>query len=229
MGSAKFERDGLNLTRRLLDYVQGATVRETAVQVEIRAYTAGLPEAVMMSPPEQGQLMALLARMIRAERMVEVGVFTGYSATWLAGSLPERGTLVACDVDEHWMEVARGFWARAGLAGRIDGRVGPGAESLQELLDEGWGGTVDLVFVDADKTGYSTYYELGLQLLRPGGILLFDNVLWGGEVANPENREANTEALREVVRMAGADPGVHAAVLTDADGLLLVMKPYGQI
>jgi O-methyltransferase len=226
MGSAKFERDGLNLTRRLLDYVQGATVRETAIQEEIRAYTAALPEAVMMSPPEQGQLMAVLARLVRAERMVEVGVFTGYSATWLAGSLPDHGVLVACDMDEDWMAVARGFWERAGLAERIDGRVGPGAESMQKLLDEGWGGTVDLIFVDADKTGYSTYYHLGLQLLRPGGILLFDNVLWSGEVANPENREGNTEALREVVRVAAADSDVHAAVLTDADGLLLVMKPY---
>ena len=226
MNHAKFERDGLHLTRSLLDYLRTASVKESTIQREIRDYTAQLPEAIMMIPPEQGQLLSLLARLVRAERIVEVGVFTGYSATWLVDSLPAHGVLVTCDVDPDWMEVAQRFWEKAGIAEQIQPRLAPGVQSLQALLQQGWAETVDMLFIDADKTGYSAYYELGLKLLRPGGLLVFDNVMWSGQVANPDNREEETEALREVVQRAGADADVHAAVVTHADGLLLVMKPY---
>jgi len=225
MHNAKFEQDGLHLTQGLLEYVRKASVEETAIQQEIRAFTANLPEAIMMIPPEQGQLLSLLARVIGAERIVEVGVFTGYSATWLVESLPANGRLIACDLEPEWMDIAQEFWRKAGLNDRIEARLGPGSESLKALLSEGWRETVDMLFIDADKTSYSIYYELGMQLLRPGGLLVFDNVLWSGEVANPANNEESTVALREVVRLASADPASHAAVVTHADGLLLVMKP----
>lgn len=225
MSTAKFASDGLHLTRALLDFVRDATVRETPTQVAIRAFTAEHPAAAMMIAPEQGQLMRWFARLLGARRIIEVGSFTGYSATWLAGGLAEGGELVACDISAEHLEIARGFWDRAGLADCIRPRLGPGADSLKWLLGDGWGGSVDLIFVDADKTGYATYYELGLELLRPGGVMLFDNTLWSGKVADPSVDDPDTVALRQISRHAADDPRVEACLLTDADGILAVLKP----
>lgn len=222
--AAKWASDGLNLTHHLLSFVRDSTVRENDIQKEIRAYTANDPWAIMMIPPEQGQLMRVLALLVGAKRIVEVGSFTGYSATWLADALPADGQLVACDIDPDYMATATGFWEKAGLMDRIQTRLGPGNDGMQSLLDDGWAETVDMIFLDADKTGYQDYYELGLKLLRPGGILLFDNVLWSGKVANLEDTEPDTVALRAISKYAAADERVDAAMLTDADGLLLARK-----
>ncbi len=222
--AAKWASDGLNLTHELLSFVRDRTVVENDIQREIRAHTAKDPWAIMMIPPEQGQLMRVLALLVGAKRIVEVGSFTGYSATWLAEALPTGGQLVACDIDPDYLATATGFWEKAGLMDRIQTRLGPGTEGMQSLLDDGWAGSVDMIFLDADKTGYADYYELGLELLRPGGILLFDNVLWSGKVADERNQEPDTVALRAISSIAAEDDRVDAAMLTDADGLLLARK-----
>lgn len=224
--TAKFSRDGLNLTRHLLDYVRRSSVIETTHQKAIREATSALPMARMMVSPEQAQVMAFLARLIRARRIVEVGTFTGYSTSWFAEAIEPEGVVVACDKNDEYMAMARRHWEAAGIGDRIVTRMGLASESLQGLLDEGWAGTVDMMFIDADKTGCPDYYALGLKLLRPGGILLFDNVLWGGSVADPENQEPDTEALRQIALTAVGDPGVESAMLTIGDGLLAVFKPY---
>ncbi len=224
--TAKFSRDGLNLTRHLLDYVRRCSVVESDAQRAIREETAGLEMARMMISPEQAQVMAFLARLVRAARIVEVGTFTGYSASWFAEAVEPGGKVVACDKNAEYMAIARRHWERAGLSDRIESRLGPGADSLRDLLSEGWAGTVDLIFIDADKTGCQTYYELGLQLLRPGGILLFDNVLWGGSVADPSDTTDDTEALRQIAATAAGDPSVASALMTIGDGLLAVLKPH---
>jgi predicted O-methyltransferase YrrM len=222
--AAKWASDGLNLTHELLSFVRDQTVVENTIQHEIRAYTANDPWAIMMIPPEQGQLMRVLALLVGARRIVEVGSFTGYSATWLADALPTDGQLIACDIDPDYLATATGFWEKAGLMDRIQTRLGPGTEGMQSLLDEGWAESVDMIFVDADKTGYPDYYELGLKLLRAGGILLFDNVLWSGRVADEGDQDPDTVALRAISGHAASDDRVDAAMLTDADGLLLVRK-----
>lgn len=222
--TAKFQRDGLNLTRQVLDHIRATCVDETPAQAEIRDATSARPEARMMIPPEQGQLLRVLLRPLRPKRVVEVGVFTGYSATWLVDALAPGGELVACDLSAEYLQAAQQGWERAGISDRITPRQGPGAASLQALRDEGWDGTVDAIFVDADKTGYDTYYTLGLELLRPGGVMLFDNILWGGAVARPEADDPNTRALRALPARAHADDRVDAAILTDGDGLLMIVK-----
>lgn len=224
--TAKFTRDGLNLTRHLLDFITEVSVKESDAQRAIREATAPLPMARMMISPVQGQVMGLLARLVRPRRVVEVGSFTGYSAAWMVDALEPGGTLVACDLSLEYLELARQNWAAAGIADRIEVRQGPAADSLQALLDEGWGQSVDLIFVDADKTGYARYYELGLELLRPGGLMLFDNVLWSGAVADPSVDDPSTEALRQISRIARDDASVHSALLSVGDGLLAVFKPY---
>ncbi|MEL6180923.1 MAG: O-methyltransferase [Myxococcota bacterium] len=222
--AAKFQTDGLNLTRELLDYIAETTLQETPTQVHIRKETAAqLEEARMMISPIQGSVVRLLARLLQPKRIVEVGVFTGYSATWLADALVEGGTLVACELDETYLNKALAYWAQANLD-TIRGLLGPGQQGLQTLLDEGWAESVDAIFIDADKTGYDTYYSMGYTLLRPGGLMLFDNVLWGGSVADPSNTQASTQALRDIVRRASNDARVDAAVLTVGDGLLAVLK-----
>ncbi|MBH23893.1 MAG: SAM-dependent methyltransferase [Myxococcales bacterium] len=222
--AAKFETDGLNLTRGLLNYILDTTVQESPTQIQIREETAAtLSNARMMISPVQGSVVRFLARMLRPSRVVEVGVFTGYSATWLADALDEGGTLVACELNQEYLDKARAYWAQAGLT-QIRGILGPGQDGLQTLLDEGWAGTVDVMFVDADKTGYDTYYTMGCELLRPGGLMLFDNTLWGGSVADPSDTEPSTEALRAISRRAAADDRVDAALLSVGDGLLAVLK-----
>lgn len=224
--SAKFESDGINQTRALLDYIIDASVQESGPQQALRQDTAPMPESMMMVSPEQGQLLGLFARMVRPKRIVEVGTFTGYSATWLAGALEPDGVLVACDISDQYIARAKVHWEAAGLSQKIVPRIGPAAKSLQGLLDEGWAQSVDLIFVDADKTGYDAYYTLGMKLLRPGGVMLFDNVLWSGSVADPQDTTPRTEALRAIVRRAKADPEVYGAVSTIGDGLLAVFKPH---
>ncbi len=224
MSNAKFQRDGLHLTRELLDYVQQTVVRERPEQLALREQTAERTDSRMMIAPEQGAMLAWILRLVQPRRVIEVGTFTGYSAMWLVEALQPGGTLVACDVNPETLEIARAAWRRAGIAHRVVPRLGPATETLKELLDGGWTGTVDAIFVDADKTSYAAYYDLGMQLLRPGGVMLFDNVLWSGKVADPEDQRPETVALREVSRRAAADPEAHATIFTDGDGVLAVQK-----
>lgn len=178
----------------------------------------------MQVSPETGAFLQMLARLLQAERALEVGVFTGYSALNLALALPERGMLLACDRDEAAMEVAREFWARAGVAHKVEPRLGPAIETLEACLAAGEAGTYDLAFVDADKRAYQDYYELCLQLVRPGGLVLLDNLLWYGKVADPTAEDAATCALREFSAFAAQDPRIEWSLVPIGDGLGVCRK-----
>jgi predicted O-methyltransferase YrrM len=222
--TAKHLRDGLNLTHQLLEWVRDTIVRETETQQIIRQSTAKRDNARMMIPPEQGQTLGLLARMVGAKRAIEVGSFTGYSATWIASALGPGGHLVACDLSDEYLAEARGHWKRAGLEARIEVRTGRAVESMDALIAEGQAGTFDFVFVDADKTGYAEYFERALVLLRVGGVVVFDNALWSGSVADLSDKSPSTGALRDLAGAVANDARVYASMLTDGDGLLVAYK-----
>ena len=214
----------LPLNERLYDYLLSVSLREPEVLQRLREETARDRMARMQVAPEQGQFMALLVRLIAARRCLEIGVYTGYSALCVALALPPGGELVACDVSEKWTSVARRYWQAAGVADRIRLELAPAQRTLDGLLDAGAAGSFDFAFIDADKTGYAGYYERVLQLLRGGGLLLVDNTLWSGEVANPENRDTDTVAIREFNAMVHRDKRVLVSLLPVADGLTLILK-----
>jgi len=217
-------RRSWNLDEQIARYIAAHAVRESAALAELRAATARLPYAGMQISPEQGQLMALLVQAIGARRALEVGTFTGYSALWVAAALPPDGKLVCCDVSDEWTTVGREFWARAGVAHKIDLRIAPARETLDALLAAGEAGTYDFAFIDADKTGYDAYYERCLALARPGGLIAIDNVLWGGAVADPRKRSADTLALRALNDKIHHDERVTMAMVPIGDGLTLALK-----
>ncbi len=214
----------LTLTDDLYQYLLDVSLREPEVLRRLRRETASHPMARMQIAPEQGQFMALLVRMLGARRALEVGVFTGYSALAVALALPPDGTLTACDVSEDYTAVARRYWQEAGVAGKIDLRIAPALETLEALLAEGQAGTFDLAFIDADKESYDAYYERALRLLRAGGLILFDNVLWSGRVAEADAQDADTQALRTLNRKLHHDERIHLSLLPLADGLTLALK-----
>lgn len=214
----------LNLDDRLHDYLLAVGVREPEVLARLRAETARLPMARMQISPEQGQFMALLVRLTGARRCLEVGTFTGYSALACALALPPDGELIAMDVSAEWTAIARRYWAEAGVADRIHLRLGPAAETLAGLAAGGGAGTFDFMFVDADKTGYGRYLELGLKLLRPGGLMAFDNVLWSGRVADPADQDEDTVALRALNDQLHRDGRVDISLVPIGDGLTLARK-----
>ena len=214
----------LSLNDRLYDYVLSHSLREPALLKELRAETAKLPAAGMQIGPEQGQFMALLVELLGVKQALEVGVFTGYSSLAVALAMPPEGRLIACDVSEEYTSVARRYWARAGVAGKIELKLGPALETLDKLLAEGRAGSFDFAFVDADKPNYLGYYERCLELLRPGGLLAIDNVLWGGEVANPKVKDADTKAIRALNDKAAKDERISLSLLPLGDGLTLARK-----
>jgi caffeoyl-CoA O-methyltransferase len=214
----------LQITDELYRYLVEHSVREPEVLARLRAATASLPQAQMQIGPDQGQLMALLARLIGAKRCIEVGVFTGYSSLAVALALPEDGRIIACDVSEEWTAVARRFWREAGVEHKIELKLQPATRTLEQLLAAGEAGRYDFAFIDADKPAYDTYYELLLQLLRPGGLIALDNTLWSGHVANPDNRDPNTLALRALNDKLHRDERIDVSLLTVGDGLTLARK-----
>ena len=189
----------------------------------LREATARLPEAVMQIAPEQGRFMQWLVRLVAARRILEIGTFTGYSALAMALALPEDGRLVTCDIDADWPAMAREYWQAAGVAERIELRLGPAIETLRQLESEG-AEPFDLAFIDADKTGYIDYYEACLRLVRPGGLILVDNVFWGGAVADPDDHEPDTEAIRAFCAHVRGDPRMDLSIVPIADGLMLARK-----
>jgi len=217
-------RKTLPLTDVLYQYVLDVSLRESEVARDLRAETARLPNAEMQSAPEQGQFMGLLVHLLGVRRALEIGVFTGYSALAVAEALPPDGRLVACDLSEEFTAIARRYWARAGVAGKIDLRLAPAVETLDALLAEGQAGTFDFAFIDADKERYDAYYERALSLLRPGGLLLIDNVLWGGEVADPSADTPALRAIRALNLKLRDDERVDLSLLPLADGVSLVRK-----
>ena len=214
----------ISLTDSLYDYLLAVSLREPEVLRQLRDETAGYPEARMQIAPEQGQFMALLARLTGARRCIEVGVFTGYSSLVLALALPDDGRIVACDVSDEWTAVARRYWAAAGVAHKIDLRLAPALETLGHLLAAGEAGTFDFAFLDADKENYLRYYERLLELVRPGGLIVADNTLWSGRVADSANTEATTVALREFNAILNGDQRIDLSLVPIGDGLTLARK-----
>ncbi len=217
-------RKTVTLTDALYDYLLEVSLREPPLLARLREETAGMPRSMMQIAPDQGQFMALLAELIGARRVIEVGTFTGYSALAVARALPADGKIVACDIDPETAAVAQRYWDEAGLADKIDLRLGPALETLDALLAEGEAGRFDYGFIDADKTNYDLYYERVLELLRPGGLMLIDNVLWDGAVADPARDDEDTVALRTLNAKIHGDERVSIALLPVGDGLTLARK-----
>lgn len=217
-------RRTLQLTDRLYDYLLSVSLREPEVLARLRAETASHPKAQMQISPEQGQFMRFLMRLIEARRTLELGVFTGYSALSAALALPEDGRVVACEIDAGFAEVARRWWEEAGVEGKIELRLGPALETLDALLASGQAGTFDFAFVDADKENYRAYYERCLGLVRHGGLILVDNTLWHGEVADPEASGSALEEVRALNRLLHQDERIDLSFLPLSDGLTLARR-----
>ncbi len=212
------------LTDSLYDYLVDVSLREPPVLRALRDETLRMSQHSMQIAPEQGQFMALLARLAGARQCIEVGVFTGYSSLVTALALPDDGRIVACDVSEEWTAIARRHWRAAGVEHKIDLRLAPARETLDAMLAAGEQGCYDLAFVDADKTGYLVYYERCLALLRPGGLALFDNTLWDGRVADPEVGDDDTVALRHFNERLHRDERIDLSLVPIGDGLTLARK-----
>jgi predicted O-methyltransferase YrrM len=214
----------LPITDEVYRYLVEHSVREPEVLAHLRRTTAPMPLAQMQVGPEQGQFMALLVKLIGAKRCIEIGVFTGYSSIAVALALPADGRIIACDVSEEWTSIARRFWREAGVEHKIELKLQPAALTLQALLAAGETGSYDFAFIDADKPAYDTYYELLLKLLRPGGLIALDNTLWSGHVANPNDRDPNTVALRALNDKLHRDERIDLSLLPVGDGLTLARK-----
>ncbi|HZB94187.1 MAG TPA: class I SAM-dependent methyltransferase [Stellaceae bacterium] len=214
----------IELTDTLQDYILEHSLREPPLLRRLREETARLPMAGMQIAPDQGQFMALLARLTGARRCLEIGTFTGYSALAVALALPEDGRILACDVNPDTTAIARRYWAEAGVAGKIELRLAPALETLDALLTERQEGRFDFAFIDADKENYDGYYERVLRLLRPGGLILLDNVLWSGRVADRRRKDAETAALRALNAKLHRDERIDLSLLPLADGITLARK-----
>jgi O-methyltransferase len=205
-------------------YVTQDISRETSIQKRLREETSRMPHGGMQIGADQGALLALLVQSIGARRALEIGTFTGYSALAVALALPPNGELVCCDINEEWTAIARRHWKEAGVANRIDLRLAPALTTLASLMKERGQGSFDFAFIDADKPAYDAYYEACLSLLRPGGLVVLDNMLWSGEVANPKARDADTAALRALNAKIRDDARVDCCLLTVGDGVMLARK-----
>jgi len=214
----------LQLTPELYEYLHSVSLREPEVLRQLREETARHPRAAMQISPEQGQFMSMLIQILGAKRIIEIGVFTGYSSTIMAMAMPEDGHLDACDVDEDFTSIARRYWKQAGVEEKIELHLAPALDTLEQIKRDGKAGTYDLAFIDADKTNYLHYYRQCLELVRPGGLVLVDNVLWGGDVADPTQADEDTEGIRKLNRHIHQDSRVDISMLPIGDGLTLARK-----
>ncbi|MFE2726866.1 O-methyltransferase [Kitasatospora sp. NPDC059327] len=209
----------------LLDYVRDMSLKDDEILKDLRNETAGMPVLqAMLVMPEEAQFLALLVRMTGASSVIEVGTFTGYSSLCMARALPANGRVVTCDISERWTRIATRYWQRAGVADRIDLRLGDAAQTLPQLLSEHGPGSFDLAFVDADKANYRRYYEDVLALLRPGGSVVLDNTLFFGRVVDPTAQDPDTDAIREINRLLRDDDRVDISMLAVADGITIARK-----
>ena len=214
----------LPLDDALYDYLLATSLREPPLLKRLRAETSGMTHALMQISPEQGQFMALLIKLIDARRCLEVGTFTGYSSLAVALALPDGGRILACDIDEDFTAVARRYWHEAGVAEKIDLHLAPALETLQAEIEAGAAGTYDFAFIDADKENYAGYFEACLTLLRRGGLMAVDNVLWSGKPAQPDADDELTEAIRAFNAQLHVDERVDISLLPLGDGLTLARK-----
>ncbi|NJL86379.1 MAG: SAM-dependent methyltransferase [Leptolyngbyaceae cyanobacterium SM1_1_3] len=213
----------LNLTDSLYRYLLDCSLREPEVMARLRQETQQHPMGQMQISPEQGQLMALLVQLMGAKKALEIGVFTGYSTLAVALALPAEGQVIACDVSEEYTAIARRYWQQAGVAGKIDLRLAPALDTLDQLIETGASETFDFAFIDADKSNYDSYYERSLQLVRPGGLIAIDNVLWSGRVAAP-NPDSRTQKIQALNQKLHHDRRIALSLLPIGDGLMLALK-----
>ncbi|MEG4115125.1 MULTISPECIES: class I SAM-dependent methyltransferase [unclassified Microcoleus] len=214
----------LGLENQLYDYLLSISLREPDILASLREETAKHPMAQMQIAPEQGQFMELVVQLMGATKTLEIGVFTGYSSLCVALALPSNGQIIACDVSEEYTAIARRYWEAAGVANKISLQLGPAINTLDKLIAEGQAGTFDFAFIDADKENYEAYFERSLQLVRNGGLIVIDNVLWSGRVADPQVQDESTTAIRTFNDKLRNDPRVTLSVVPIADGLTLALK-----
>src|SRR5580700_3256875 len=213
--------EDLTIGDELWEYMRRVTLREPALLRRLREETALHPESSCQISAEQGQFMGLLMHLIGARRTIEIGVFTGYSSLAVALALPDDGRIVACDISEEWTSIARRYWREAGVERKIDLWLGPALKTLDDLIAQGQGGRFDFAFIDADKGNYLNYYERALVLVRPGGLIAVDNVLWDGKVIDPSVNDADTRAIRAFNESLHHDERVWLSLLPVRDGLTL--------
>ena len=214
----------LNLTPELYQYLTSVSLREPDVLVRLREETSRHPRAAMQISPEQGQFMSLLVKLLGVQKVLEIGVFTGYSSTIVALALPDDGQITACDIDEDFTSIAQRYWQDAGVSQKINLNLAPALETLTKLLDQGAEASYDMAFIDADKCNYPNYYEPCLRLLKPGGVLLVDNVLWDGRVADLSINDVDTDGIRRLNQLVHEDSRVDMSLIPLGDGLTLVRK-----
>lgn len=212
------------LPSSIYEYLLSVSLREPQVLTQLREETRQYPEANMQISPEQGQFMSLLVQILGATNILEIGTFTGYSALWMALALSDTGQIITCDLSQDYTAVARRYWEMAGVASKIELRLAPAVASLEQLLANEQTGQFDLIFIDADKTNYEAYYEKGLQLVRQGGLIVIDNTLWGGQVADSTVQDQATAAIRSLNETIYQDYRVNLSLLPMADGITLVRK-----
>jgi predicted O-methyltransferase YrrM len=227
------KKSDVQFTNSMYEYMLSVSLREHQVLKELREETDTDPNAIMQIPPEQGQFMALLVKMLDARKTLEIGTYTGYSALAVALALPDDGQVVALDSHERWTNIAKRFWKRAGVEQKIELRLAPALDSLDELLNTGQAGSFDFAFIDADKVNYDSYYEKSLQLIRSGGVIALDNVFLFGSVADPDSIDekmhgrispTNIAVIQQLNRKILDDPRVDISMLPVADGLTLARK-----
>lgn len=214
----------LGLENHIYQYLLSVSIREPEVLTKLRQETAKHPRNIMQISPEQGQFMALLVQLMGAKKALEIGVFTGYSSLVVALALPAEGKMVACDVSEEYTSIARRYWQQAGVADKIDLRIAPAIATLDKLIAAGEADTFDFAFIDADKSSYDDYYEKALKLIRPGGLIAIDNVLWYGKVADSQIQDNRTKKLRALNEKIHQDERVTISMVPIADGLTLARK-----
>jgi predicted O-methyltransferase YrrM len=226
------EKSEIRFSKELRDYVL-SSLRESEVLKRLREETDSDPNAIMQIPPEQGQFMSFLVKVLRAKKTLEIGTYTGYSTLCVALALPEDGRVVACDINDNWASVGRKYWKEAGVEQKIDFRLGPALRTLEALIESGEAGSFDFAFIDADKGNYDQYYEKSISLLRPGGVIALDNVLLFGSVVDPSVLDADLRsrisdadiaAMRKLNEKVRDDPRVDGTMLPIADGLTLLRK-----
>ncbi len=217
-------KNPLDFSEELYEYVKSVSLRESEQLRSLRKVTQGMELANMQISPDQGQFMAMLVKLMNAKCIVEVGTFTGYSALAMAQALPDDGRLIACDISREWTSTGEIYWEQAGVADRIDLRIGPALDTMDELLDEGLAGTVDLIFIDADKENYQHYYQRGIELLKTNGLIVVDNVFWDGAVIDDQNQKEDTVSIRNMNRIISRDQRVDISMIAIGDGLFLVRK-----
>jgi predicted O-methyltransferase YrrM len=211
----------IELNDQLYSYLLASSLRESESQAELRKLTQSHQFANMQIAPEQGQFMAMLVKLTGARRILEIGTFTGYSALSMALALPEDGSITCCDISEEWTGIARRFWREAGIESRIDLRIAPALDTLDDLLAGSGEDSYDMAFIDADKANYAHYYERCLRLVRPNGLIMFDNTLWGGSVIDATITDDDTVALRELNSSLHTDRRIDLSMLPLGDGLTL--------